>query len=422
LTIFVSIASYRDTELVPTIRDCLDKARHPEQLRFGLCWQHGDDEEILPVSRDPRMRVLDVDWRVSRGACWARSEILSLYRGEDYYLQIDSHNRFVQDWDSKLIGYICSASPKPIITTYCPPYSRQEPFPRPNEPTQVSFHSFTEDGIPLLRPTVIPNWKALGRLLRARFISAHFLFTLGAFVEEVPYDPNLYFHGEEITLTVRAYTWGYDLFHPPEVLLWHQYSRMGRPKHWDDHVPSLGAKLPWYERDRLSKERVRRLLLNPGVGHLDCGPLRTVAQYEAYAGISFQHRKVQDYTLRRLEPPNPAVAPDWHKSIRRWSGNIEIETSRLPKTALAKAQYWYVGICDSSGFELHRIDLSRDVLDKVRVSGYESITLQYEVHSEQAPASWMVWSFDEVGRQLGQTGGPVRAVPNVAPRATHPDQ
>ena len=30
--IFVQIASYRDPELLPTIRDCIDKAKHPEML------------------------------------------------------------------------------------------------------------------------------------------------------------------------------------------------------------------------------------------------------------------------------------------------------------------------------------------------------------------------------------------------------
>ncbi len=65
----------------------------------------------------------------------------------------------------------------------------------------------------------------LQRPLRARFVSAHFLFTLGAFVNDVPYDPELYFHGEEIMLAIRAFTHGYDLFHPPEHILWHEYTR-----------------------------------------------------------------------------------------------------------------------------------------------------------------------------------------------------
>jgi hypothetical protein len=89
VTIYVSIAAYRDPQLVPTIEDCLAKARHPEQLRFGICWQHGPEETALPWAGDPRFRIMDVDWKASRGACWARAELMNRYDGEDYLLQLD---------------------------------------------------------------------------------------------------------------------------------------------------------------------------------------------------------------------------------------------------------------------------------------------------------------------------------------------
>jgi hypothetical protein len=72
-SIFVSIASYCDPQLVPTVRDCLEKARHPEQLRFGICWQHASDEELPDWFCGDRFNVLDVDCRESRGANWARA-------------------------------------------------------------------------------------------------------------------------------------------------------------------------------------------------------------------------------------------------------------------------------------------------------------------------------------------------------------
>ena len=409
MTIFVSVASYRDAELVPTIQDCLAKASQPNHLRFGVCWQHGTEQAILPVRGNPHIRILDVDWRNSGGACWARAEIMKLYSGEEYFLQIDSHHRFVQDWDSKLIQYMSLArSAKPILTTYCPMYTPGRPLPQSSEPTQMSFHYFTPDGIPMFRPTIMPNWRSLKGPLKARFVSGHFLFTLGSFVEEVPYDPHLYFHGEEITVTVRAYTWGYDFFHPPEVLLWHEYSREYRPKHWEDHSESGGIVPAWHQRDRASKERVRRLLISPFVGRLACGPVRTAAQYEAYAGISFRHRKVQDYTLRGEEPPNPIATANWHERIRTRRGNIELEVSRLPQTAFADAQFWCVGIQDSAGVELHRIDVHRDVLDYIISSDCDSITLQYEFDSGLPPAMWTIWPFSHTTGWFDKISGSCR--------------
>ena len=65
-------------------------------------------------------------------------------------------------------------------------------------------------------------------------------------MSEVPYDPELYFHGEEITLAIRAFTHGYTLFHPPEHVLWHEYTRYYRQKHWDDHVRACGIEFEWH--------------------------------------------------------------------------------------------------------------------------------------------------------------------------------
>ena len=45
-TIFISIASYRDPELLPTLRDCLANAKNPKRLKFGICWQKDDTESL----------------------------------------------------------------------------------------------------------------------------------------------------------------------------------------------------------------------------------------------------------------------------------------------------------------------------------------------------------------------------------------
>ena len=42
--IFVQIASYRDPQLLPTIKDMIDKAKKPKNLVFGICWQHSKED------------------------------------------------------------------------------------------------------------------------------------------------------------------------------------------------------------------------------------------------------------------------------------------------------------------------------------------------------------------------------------------
>jgi hypothetical protein len=317
VTVFVAIASYRDSQLVPTIVDCLAKARYPEELRFGICWQHGPDEPPLPFAGDPRFRILDVDWRYSQGMCWARAETMTLWQGEPYFLQLDSHHRFVQDWDVKLFRHAeRSGSPKPLVTAYGPSFTPGEPDTFETEVLQIELNHFTEEGIALVGGGVMPNWRDRDRPPRARFLSGHLIFTLGEFVREVPSDPDLYFVGDEIMLTIRAYTHGYDLFHPPEIIVWHEYRRIGRTPHWDDHVAERRVERTWRERDAVSRAKMARFLTEPWIGTFGCGTARTFAEYEAYAGISFRHRRVQAYTRRGEEPPNPSLPADWAEGAR----------------------------------------------------------------------------------------------------------
>jgi Glycosyltransferase (GlcNAc) len=149
----------------------------------------------------------------------------------------------------------------------------------------------------LVQVNEMSDWERGRRLRRARFLSAHFLFTIGSFTQEVPYDPELYFFGEEINLAQRAFTWGYDFFHPQEMLVWHQYNRDG-PKHWSDHPG-------WGERDVLSRAKISQLLLSPAVGILQCGAIRPSAHYEAYLGVNFTERYAEAYTRQNKEPPEP---------------------------------------------------------------------------------------------------------------------
>lgn len=73
MTVFVSVASYRNPELVPTVLDCLAKSGQPDEVRVVVCWQHRGDEDVSAIAADPRVELLDVDACDSRGACWAHA-------------------------------------------------------------------------------------------------------------------------------------------------------------------------------------------------------------------------------------------------------------------------------------------------------------------------------------------------------------
>jgi hypothetical protein len=305
-TIFIQIASYRDPELLPTIRDCISKAKFPDQLTFGICWQHDPSDrwdQLEEFHNDKRFRIMDVHWKESKGLGWARQRTQQLYQGETYTMQLDSHHRFIPYWDEELITMLTSLQQqgysKPILTTYGAPYTPGEPLVDPG-PYQMVGKRFSPYGTILFFPETFreQDKKSVGPI-RARFVSGHFFFTLGQHCGEYLYDPEIYFAGDEISLSIRSFTLGYDLFHPHKTILWHEYTRKGRVKHWDD-TPE------WHILDEKSKKRLRHLLQeednNINLGAFCLGKIRSHSDYEKYAGICFKKRKLHPYVVDGIPP------------------------------------------------------------------------------------------------------------------------
>jgi len=317
---------------------------------------------------------------------------MQLWSDEDFYLQLDSHHRFVQDWDVKLRDQADrTGSSKPVISTYCQDYATDTGQPLSHAATSMAASHFTSDGIPMFRAINLAEGGRPRRdPLRARFVSAHFLFAPGSFATEIEYDPQLYFHGEEISLAMRAYTWGYDLFHPSEAIVFHRYSREGRPKHWDDHNDQL-IDTPWHERDHASRSRVSGLLTKPWTGRFGCGPYRTAAQYQAYAGIDFQSRMINIHALTGDEPPNPSTSA-WRKA-RLYEVVIDISRPEIPAEWQTASSCLLI-IEDIRGNELHNIELQEEVVRAIYDDGNPEVIITLNVESWLlSPVRWTIWSF-----------------------------
>ncbi len=203
--------------------------------------------------------------------------------------------RFSLYWDVELINMLKSLNNKPIITTYTSGFDIQNDTLLSNTLYKMVPNKFEHDAA----LTFLPEYMApVTHPIPAKFISGHFYFTYGVHCRECPYDPWLYFIGEEITLSVRSYTHGYDLYHPNKVLIWHEYTRENRSKHWDDHNASNKDKClikkAWYELNDQSIERVQQLL-NQKDHHIDLsiyglGKVRSLQEYEQYTNIDFKNR------------------------------------------------------------------------------------------------------------------------------------
>jgi hypothetical protein len=385
-TIFIQIAAYRDPELIPTIENALSRAAQPERLRFGICNQTEDIHELDQYSKDFRFRITTVDYYESKGVCWARHLIQKQhFKDETYTLQLDSHHRFVNGWDEKLIemltGLQARGIEKPLITAYVPSFDPSDVSSLRNEVWVMTFDRFTPEGVVLFMPVAIPDSPPPPQPIPARFYSAHFAFTVGPMCREVPHDPNYYFHGEEINIAARAFTHGYDLFHPNEVIAWHEYKRIGRPGHLQDHPEAEERRQLAFKRNRILFGMESTLTID--FAEFGFGPIRTLQDYEQYAGIRFRDRKVQRYTLEHKDPPNP-IDSEW---IRQITYPIKISRLFFPE---ADYQRWAVAFHDAFGKTIYREDADGDEIRRLLAEADPFVTIRRSFVAETDPARWVI--------------------------------
>lgn len=400
--IFIQIASYRDPQLLPTLRDMFASADHPENINVGIAWQRCVDDEwdnLDEYKDDKRVKIIEIDYKKAKGVCWARNAVQSLYDNEDYTLQLDSHHRFVKDWDTKLKdmlkGLQKDGYKKPLITAYIPSFDPDnDPGSRVNLPWKMNFDRFIPEGAVFFLPATFDSYDDSSKPLPARFYSAHFAFSLGSFATEVRHDPNMYFHGEEISIAARAFTHGYDLFHPNQVICWHEYTRKGRTKHWDDHYN-------WHVTNDRSHLRNRKLFGMDGekqdedFSEYGFGKERTLLEYEKYAGLCFKKRAISPQTKDKVAPNinNDVSDEEFYGCLLSiFRHCIDISFEQVP---LQDYDFWCVAFKDEKGNDIYRQDANKDEIHRMKTDPDGYCKVWREFQTEIKPNSWIVWAHSE---------------------------
>jgi glycosyltransferase involved in cell wall biosynthesis len=402
MKIFIQVASYRDPQLVPTVESALENAKHPENLVFGIARQYHPDDKFDDLSKyegDERFRVLNILYSDAKGACWARNQIQQVYKDEEYTLQIDSHMRFEKDWDIEMIKMITDLQEKgykkPLLTGYVSSFDPDnDPAARVRDPWRMVFDRFIPEGAVFFLPETIPGWQDLTEPVTARFYSAHYCFTLGQFAKEVQHDPDYYFHGEEISIAARAYTWGYDLFHPHKVLIWHEYTRKGRTKQWDDDKQ-------WVDKNNYSHKKNRALFGMDGEEPMDhgifgFGPERSLRDYEKYSGLLFSKRAIQQETIDKKYPPNTynyETEEEWMNSFASiFKHCIDIGYTQVPEDDY---EFWAVAFHDENDETIFRKDADPNEIRGMKndPDGYCKVWREFQTTIK--PKYWVVWPFSK---------------------------
>jgi len=320
-TIFVSVASYRDPECPKTVLDCFEKAAYPHRVFVGICQQNEASDvdciDGVDAQYHSNIRVHLMHSDEAKGPVYARALVEKhLFNSEDYYLIIDSHTLFQVRWDVDAISQLlmCARPEKSVLTCYPPEYdieTRRLPVDQPA--TFLKFRDF-HPRLRFLQQDPVRYKNTPSKPQPSLFWGAGFSFAPSSMIRECPYDITLeyVFLGEEISMAVRLYTWGYDLYAPKSNIVFHYTSRTYRPVFWENFYKKNGkCRAPddvRHARKKLESSNNKKIheLLN-GVSGMGLGSIRSLADYQRYAGVDFLTKTATQRAklgLSREQPDN----------------------------------------------------------------------------------------------------------------------
>jgi hypothetical protein len=295
MKIFISVASYRDTEIVKTLKSALENCKHPKNLDFAVLTQ--DLPKKQPdLSFVPKIKHIKMNFKEARGVGHARKILMEQYNDQDFFFQTDSHMRFAKDWDVKMIEILKKsqkiANNKKIILSQ---------FPAPYKVFTTGRDNFPKDDE---MRWAVPSWSTplwsgkvwagqrqrmldMSQPVESHVVLAGYIFSTGSLVKEVPYDERISFMGEELCFSVRAYTRGWKIYAPNEMLLWHFYGRRGQSKVWNQR-DNMGRPVGWNKIEELSQKVQQDILTGVETGIYGVDDQELFKKYQKMIGINFK--------------------------------------------------------------------------------------------------------------------------------------
>ena len=202
-----------------------------------------------------QISVFTMDASLATGPVTARHIGDRLYRGQQFFMQMDAHCQCVNHWDTSIIkqwrttnnemavlsSYLTdvqgSIDKKGDSTRNTRPIMCNSDF-EGQAPAQYIRHNSQPEEEPAIKemPQMQPYW------------AAGFSFSRGHFIVRVPYDAyqSMVFQGEEISIGVRGFSYGYDFYAPRDSVVFHEYAerssrRKKIPMFWENQAQHRGA-------------------------------------------------------------------------------------------------------------------------------------------------------------------------------------
>ena len=297
MSIFISVASYRDKQLPKTVKSLIDNAKYPKDLHFGILDQAEKNKWADLSFVNSKITHQKMHMKDAKGAGYARKICMEMYNGEDYFFQVDSHMRFAPNWDVRMMTMLdqsqeLAKNKKVILSQFPAPYqlwtNGKEYFPE-GDPIFWSDPSWT---------SVVWTWRGLwagnrefmsdkSKPCPSHTVLAGYVFAPGNLIEEVPYDPRISFMGEELCFAIRAYTRGWDIYAPNEMLVWHYYTRKEDPKIWNQR-DDMTRDHKWLDLEKKSHAVQRAVLLGEEEGVYGVVKGDRYEEYQKMIGKNFK--------------------------------------------------------------------------------------------------------------------------------------
>jgi len=135
------------------------------------------------------------------------------------------------------------------------------------------------------------------------------------------------------------------------------------------------------------------------------GKVRSLEDYEKYAGISFKKRAVQQYTIDKNYPPNPEYSSkeEYEDSfLKIFRHCIDVQYSQVPEKDY---EFWVVAFHDEAGNTIFRKDADKEEIKRMMNDPDKYCKIWREFNAESFPKRWVVWPFSSSKGWCDQISG-----------------
>lgn len=244
MSIFVSVPTLKDPEILSTIHSAFKNADNPSSVSIGVAAfvdNNFYNDMLLKTNGIKNLFIDRYDEKINTGVGIGRTYAKRRYDNQDIFLQVDSHTYFDNGWDTA-VSILWNAAlnetknSKTVVSGYLPKYTRQDGEVHKDEDNLFRYSVFTEKyscinwnkiswmDLPLHR-----FHKTESRFVPATKVSGTFILSDHHYAENSGHVLSTKLYDEEIIQSIELFSSGYSLVFPNlSIPIFHFYGDLRR--------------------------------------------------------------------------------------------------------------------------------------------------------------------------------------------------